>query len=326
MEVLYFDCGFGVDEVSMPLALYEISGSEHPQYIDNLIFELKNPQDNDNISIINMYIKVSALTVPDEVKEDMKHIFHIIFSLDKKYCMMSKSFLLLAISCSLIRFIKAEKIIVSPINIGNNPPSLVLNILGQVPVYSNNTPTLCDAVSIAVLKYYQVEFAEMPVIMCEKTACTESGFKVFYGSRKEDSKVLSIECNIDDMTGERLGYCTEKLMENGALDVFATPIYMKKNRPAYMLTCICRVSDKDKFTRMIFKNTTTRGMRYRTMERSVMKSELLMVDTEYGEVVIKKSFGYDLEKYKPEYESVKKAAEKNNVSFETVYNAAMKKL
>lgn len=80
-------------------------------------------------------------------------------------------------------------------------------------------------------------------------------------SQAED--IVVMETNIDDCTGELLGYTQELLFKNGALDVFFTPIYMKKNRPAYRMTIVCKTENMSKLQNIIFRETTTIGIRYR---------------------------------------------------------------
>lgn len=141
-----------------------------------------------------------------------------------------------------------------------------------------------------------------------------------------DNTVLKIETNIDDSTGEEFGYTMGILFEQGALDVYYTPIFMKKNRPAYMLSVICLREDKEKMEKVIFENTSTIGLRYCTMERSILKREAVMVKTQYGEVSCKKSFYKNLSQTEPEFESVKELSMKNHVNYKTIYNEAISQI
>ena len=136
--------------------------------------------------------------------------------------------------------------------------------------------------------------------------------------------VLEISCNLDDMTGEQIGYAFDLLLKEGALDVFYTPIYMKKNRPGILFTCLCRPSDQNKFTRLFFLHTTTRGVRYRTYERSILESSSVELDTIYGKIHQKNSYNQEIKKSKLEYEDVKKAAELNGVPLLDIYNKVLK--
>ena len=141
---------------------------------------------------------------------------------------------------------------------------------------------------------------------------------------KKDS-IVKMETNIDDCTGEQLGYTMEKLLEAGALDVYYTPIYMKKNRPAYCLSVLCKEEMAESLEFILFKETTTIGIRKCVMQRSVLQREAGVVDTSYGEVKVKTVTLPDGEvRNYPEYESVAKVSREKEVSFRKVYKEAGK--
>ncbi|HHT51106.1 MAG TPA: nickel pincer cofactor biosynthesis protein LarC [Eubacteriaceae bacterium] len=128
-----------------------------------------------------------------------------------------------------------------------------------------------------------------------------------------------LETNIDDTTGESLGFTMEKLLEKGALDVFFTPIYMKKNRPAYQLTIICYQEDIKELQRVIFKNTSTIGIRKYQVERAILDRRRETIETKFGPIRYKISSFEGEEYYYPEYEDIKKICEKTGLGFEKVY-------
>ena len=134
----------------------------------------------------------------------------------------------------------------------------------------------------------------------------------------EDFVVM--ETNIDDTTGEILGYTMEQLFAAGALDAFYTPIFMKKNRPAYLLTVTCNKEDCDKLKAIIYSETTTIGIRYRYEHRTKLEREKIVVDTKYGKIEAKKVIFQDKEYIYPEYESVKKAAQEHEIPMKKIYN------
>lgn len=133
-------------------------------------------------------------------------------------------------------------------------------------------------------------------------------------------EVVLIETNLDDCSGEVLGYSMEKLLEIGVLDVYYVPIFMKKNRPAYTLSVICEKEKEREVVEIIFKDTTAIGLRYQTIERVKMEREFHTISTMYGNVVLKNCAYGDISKTYFEYESVKKCAIKNNVSIRDVEN------
>lgn len=144
--------------------------------------------------------------------------------------------------------------------------------------------------------------------------------KVYYGDIEEQEEdFVVMETNIDDCGGEILAYTEEVLFENGALDVFYTPIFMKKNRPAYRLTVACRKADIFKLQNIIFKQTTTIGIRYRFESRTELARELVEIDTKYGKLKAKKVINNGETYVYPEYESMKKLAISNNIPLKELY-------
>ena len=131
--------------------------------------------------------------------------------------------------------------------------------------------------------------------------------------------IYKLESNIDDCTGEALGYVMERLMKAGARDVHYTPVFMKKNRPAYQLNVICKEEDIEKLEGIIFRETTTIGIRRQKMERSVLKRQVKTVKTSLGEARIKVCFMENGMRAYPEYESVRELCSKNGLSFQETY-------
>ena len=128
-----------------------------------------------------------------------------------------------------------------------------------------------------------------------------------------------METNIDDTTGEILGYTLERLFENGALDVFYTPIFMKKNRPAYRLTVVCKKENMINLQNIIFKETTTIGIRYRFEARTELERENIEINTQYGKIKAKKVKSNEETYIYPEYESLKKLAKENKIPLKELY-------
>ena len=131
--------------------------------------------------------------------------------------------------------------------------------------------------------------------------------------------IYKLESNIDDCTGGALGYVMERLMKAGARDVHYTPVFMKKNRPAYQLNVICKEEDIEKLEGIIFRETTTIGIRRQKMERSVLKRQVKTVKTSLGEARIKVCFMENGMRAYPEYESVRELCRKNGLSFQETY-------
>ena len=144
--------------------------------------------------------------------------------------------------------------------------------------------------------------------------------KVYCGETEQpDTDIVVMETNIDDCSGEIMGYVQELLMAYGALDVFYTPIYMKKNRPGYCLSVICREERMSLLQKLIFRETTTIGIRYRYEHRAELPREIVEIDTKYGKIKAKKVI-HDGETYLyPEYESIKESAKKNGIPLKKFY-------
>lgn len=141
---------------------------------------------------------------------------------------------------------------------------------------------------------------------------------------KERDVIYKLESNIDDCTGEALGYVLERLFAAGAWDVHYMPVYMKKNRPGYQINVICDETDIRKMEEIIFKETTTIGIRRQKMERSILKRQQATVSTPYGEILCKVcDYPDGSRRYYPEYESVAGAAKAKEIAFEEVYRAAL---
>ena len=141
--------------------------------------------------------------------------------------------------------------------------------------------------------------------MGKKDFAKANMLRTFIGSSEDEGdKVIEFKFNVDDMTGEEIGYATGILMQEGALDVFTTPIGMKKNRPGILFTMLVKPEDKEKFARLVFENTTTIGIRYNEMDRFKLARREEKVLTKYGKVRVKVTEGYGVIKAKPEYDDI----------------------
>lgn len=143
----------------------------------------------------------------------------------------------------------------------------------------------------------------------------------------EATKVIEAACNLDDETGEVLGYVTEQLLTAGALDVWTEPIYMKKNRPGVKLCFLTTLDKKDVLFDIVLRETSALGLRYALKDRVVLPREFLTVDTEYGSVRVKVATLPDgTKKYAPEYEDCRKLAEEQGVALKTVYDVSVQRV
>ena len=180
----------------------------------------------------------------------------------------------------------------------------------------------------AIITELAEEFTTLPAMVTQKIGWGAGSkdlkipnvLKVYYGKiEKVNEDFIVMETNIDDTSGEIFGYVSEKLFKNGALDVFFTPIFMKKNRPAYRLTVACRSEDLYKLQKIIFRETTTIGIRYRYEHRTELEREELEIDTKYDKLKVKKVKNNGETYIYPEYESMKKIAEENDIPLKELY-------
>jgi uncharacterized protein (DUF111 family) len=138
----------------------------------------------------------------------------------------------------------------------------------------------------------------------------------------ETDEVVRLETNLDDCTAELLGAVMERLLAAGALDVWFTPIQMKKHRPGVMLSVLCEEASRDALATIILTETTAFGVRVERVQRLKLARRMTTVATEFGEIAIKLGLkGEQVVQSAPEFESVKAAAEKAGVPFRVVYEA-----
>ncbi len=135
--------------------------------------------------------------------------------------------------------------------------------------------------------------------------------------------IVKLESNIDDCSGETLGYVMDLLMEAGARDVNYTPVFMKKNRPAYQINIICTPSDVEKMEDILFRETTTIGIRRMEMERTILNRRKETLNTQFGPIGMKICGRNGWERAYPEYEDLKKICLENEISYPEAYQIAL---
>lgn len=241
--------------------------------------------------------------------------------------------------CMLMEILNPQKVIASPVHVGSGsvrcahgvlpvPAPATAYILKDIPIYGGKIQSeLCTPTGAALLKHFASRFGDMPVMrtvaigygMGKKDFEAANCVRAFLGDTQDDSdKIVLLECNLDDITGEEMGFAQERLLDAGALDVFMTSVQMKKNRPGIMLTVICKKEDKDKMVDLIFRYTTTLGIRENTSYRYTLSRKTESVETPCGEVRKKISSGYGVTREKYEYEDLADIAKKKGISLSQV--------
>lgn len=243
--------------------------------------------------------------------------------------------------CMAMDKLNPNKITASPVHTGSGtvkcahgilpvPAPATAIILEGVPIYSDGIRgELCTPTGAALLKYFVKSFGEMPLMKIEKTGYG-MGTKDFerancvrimlYNEENDSDEITCLSCNIDDMTGEEMGFATEQLLSAGALEVYTTPVYMKKNRNGILLTLLCKTEDRERFVNLIFKYTTTLGIRENTFKRHVLSRREEIQDTKYGQIRKKISEGFGEIKEKYEFDDLREAAIRNETSIIDIKN------
>ncbi|MBQ8955022.1 MAG: LarC family nickel insertion protein, partial [Clostridia bacterium] len=182
---------------------------------------------------------------------------------------------------------------------------------------------LCTPTGAALLKHFAASFGDRPVMAVskigygmgmkdfERANCVRAFLGESAGKREE---ITRLECNLDDMTGEEIGFALERLLDAGARDAYTSPIGMKKSRPGVMLSVICLPEDADKFAALMMKHTTTLGIRRQDMSRYVLERASRTIDTPAGSVRVKEARGMGTERCKLEYEDIAAIAREKDIS------------
>ena len=255
------------------------------------------------------HIVCGHLNIPDQVKQDVMAVYGLIAEAEShahgvpvteihfhEVGTMDAIADITAV-CLLMNKIAPDQVIVSPVHVG------------------------------ALLKHFATRFGDMPVMRTEA---------IGYGMGKKDfeqanciramlgetedagDSVLQLECNVDDMTAEELGFAMETILEAGALEVYTVAAGMKKSRPGTILCVLCHEDAKETLVRVIFRNTTTIGVREHRCSRYTLKRSFETVQTPYGDVQKKLSSGYGVTREKYEYEDLARIAREQGLSLAEV--------
>ena len=257
-----------------------------------------------------------------------------------------------------INYLGVKKVVSSSIPLGKGfvtcahgtlpvPAPATIEILKGVPVYGTKIPhELVTPTGAAIIVTLAESYGEMPDMIIEKTgygagkrdiesipnllrvmtgtvSCRETGHR----SAHHKDTVVVLETSIDDMNPEVFGFLMDRLFEEGALDVYWIPIFMKKNRPGTMVQVLCRRNRKDVLINCILSETSSLGVRYYDAKRRMLPRESVIMKTAYGEIQVKRiveaSGGVRIV---PEYEVCKKIALEKNLPIRMVYDTIIKSL
>lgn len=294
---------------------------------------------------------IDGLDIPAPEKEDMKAVYALIAEAESHAHGMPVDQIHfhevgtmdavadIAGVCLLFHELGADQIIASPVHVGSGhvhcahgilpvPAPATAHILQGIPVYSTQVQgELCTPTGAALLKHFVKEFREMPVMttskigygMGKKDFERANCVRAFLGDTAETGdEIAELSCNLDDMTAEAIGFAEEALFEAGALEVYTIPVGMKKSRPGILLTCMCRREDEEKMVELLFRHTTTLGVREHISRRFTLKRREETVETAYGPVRKKISQGHGVTRAKLEYEDLAAIAKKTGRPLEEI--------
>jgi uncharacterized protein (TIGR00299 family) protein len=245
-----------------------------------------------------------------------------------------------------------DEIVCSPLNVGGGtvncahgtlpvPAPATLELLRDAPVYSSGIQAeLVTPTGAAIVKTLAKRFAPFPRMKVDKTGYG-AGARDFAGhpnvvrltvgeaqpelsTEMPEDTIVVLEANIDDLNPQVFGYMMDRLLEEGALDVFGVPVQMKKNRPGMLLTVLCRAEDASKLTHLIFTETTTLGVRQREEKRQTLARRWITVATRWGDVRLKIASMNGIEtNCAPEYEDCRRIAAERHIPLKSVMQEAM---
>jgi pyridinium-3,5-bisthiocarboxylic acid mononucleotide nickel chelatase len=245
-----------------------------------------------------------------------------------------------------------EEWVCSPLNVGGGtvkcahgtlpvPAPATLKLLQDAPVYSSGPQVeMVTPTGAAIVKTLSSRFASFPAMRIEK-AGYGAGTREFpehpnllrltigeaepaIPASVSNKTITVLEANLDDLSPQVLAYAMERLLAEGALDVFSVPVQMKKSRPGALLTVLAKMEDANRLTRLIFAETTTLGVRRREEQRQALSRRWETVDTTWGPVRIKiANMNGSISNYAPEYEDCRTLAEAQHVPLRTVMQEAV---
>ena len=322
----------GILGTHMAVTVYGEEESDHPHHhghlgdIRGIVSSLPIPT----------MVKLDILSVYEEIAQAESHVhgvpveqihFHEVGTMDAIADVTAV--------CLLLHRLAPDKIIVSPVHVGDGqvrcahgilpvPAPATAYLLRGIPIYGGSIAgELCTPTGAALIKHFATEFGEMPVMtvsaigygMGKKEFPRANCVRALLGESEDPADVIvELRCNVDDMTGEAIGFALEQLLGSGALDAFTVPIGMKKSRPGVLITVLCREDRKDTMIRLLLKHTTTLGVREFPCQRYTLNRTVETVDTPYGPIRKKVSSGYGIRREKYEYEDLSKLAREQGLS------------
>ena len=329
-----------------------VHGSEEPDALHDHLHEHAHEHSHDHehhhhTDLHEIEHLLSHLDLPQTVRDDALAVYHRIAEAESKVhgrpvdqIHFHEVGTLDALAdvvgvCLLMHLLAPEKVYASSVHVGCGqvkcahgilpvPAPATTLLLSGVPIYGGAIQgELCTTTGAALLTHFVTKFGELPAMRLLKSGYG-MGTKDFPAANcvramlgEQDTpteEILELSCNLDDCTGEVIGFAMERLLDAGALDVYWTSVGMKKNRPGILLTCMCRPLDREKMVELLFRHTTTLGVRESAFRRYTLSRESKTIQTLDGDIRVKVSTGYGVTREKPEFEDLAKIARKTGKS------------
>lgn len=242
--------------------------------------------------------------------------------------------------CLLMEKLRPDTVLASPVHVGCGnvrcahgilpvPAPATAYLLKDVPIYGGQVQgELCTPTGAALLKHYVNRFGEMPVLRVQRIGYG-MGTKDFPAANcvrallgetddAETETVFELSANVDDMTAEQIGFCTERLFESGAVEVYTLPAGMKKNRPGTLICALVKSAEKDAVLQAFFRYSSTLGIRETALRRHVLSRSIETHETALGSVRVKYAEGFGVQRRKAEYEDLAQIAKQRGISLAEV--------
>lgn len=296
---------------------------------------------------------VSALRVPEAVKQEVLQIydrtaqvesavhgvpvtqihFHEVGALDALADITAV--------CLLMHLLAPDRVVVSPVHVGSGqvrcahgllpvPAPATAQLLRGVPTYGGTIDgELCTPTGAALLTHFATSFGPQPEMcvtaigygMGKKDFPAANCVRALLGETAQEDGVLELACNLDDMPAEDIAFAMERLFDAGALEVYTQPIGMKKSRPGTALCVLCREEQRETILRLLFRHTTTLGVREARLRRHLLARSVQTVDTPLGPVRVKTAQGWGVVRKKAEYDDLATLARAGDRTLEAVRRA-----
>ena len=326
--------------------LHDDAEANNPQLHEH-VHEHEHEYHHHHASLHDICAIIEALNLPEAVKADSKAVYGRIAEAESKvhgrpvdHIHFHEVGTLDAVAdvvgvCALMHEIAPEQVLVSPVHVGSGqvrcahgvlpvPAPATALLLEGVPVYGGAIRgELCTPTGAALLVHFASDFGDMPAMTLEavgygmgtKDFPWANCVRALLGQTREaPDSAVELRCNLDDMTGEAIGYAAQCLRQAGALDVWTQAIQMKKDRPGTLLCCLCPPEREGEFASLMLKHTTTIGVRCQKLRRYTLKREAVTLDTPYGPVRAKRSHGFGVDRVKPEFDDLAEIAERQGLS------------